>query len=1374
MRNFTKTKVLTLSAMLVLGSASVFGQGEQVGKDLPWDAAKYAGLTAAQKPILYEAEGNDVLPGFPGMALKTVGEKKVWGNGVYFRAFNKEVSDVYYPEITKKPTNNYTTTTVWQSGTDSLGIFLGDSQSGELMFDLSTKYMTNVRELKVKLSAENFGLAATSSADWHVTISVFDLDGNAVKKSDIFKSGTADDAVFESDGAIFETGAANVTDKVINLFDVVTDPITDQQMFLEGALDNKLIQVTLWSDFVAIKDVEETGSKSHFAPALVVSGFQMNFDEPTLALTADVTSFEAGLGLKSCTSGTLALSAENVKLPAKTTAEDAFVWTNVTNNNDVVRAEFEKESDGVKLEDEVTYDFQPKSIATFSGKYAAKVDETDKLNPIRLSAETETISANSVPDFNFAETHIFFNENCQTKTVGVTGKNIPDLEKYPLAFLAFEKQTTDQTNRDYTWTSYGNVDVTDNITLSDCGVIADGSVLTLKLREWTNDITREEAWKIAVDPDYLDEVEEYDAQAKFPWALAAARVGALWLTYEGENFDGTVGRYTADNVFFAPYNKKDALDNSRYASRVKKLVLHGSELKPTGNDGIAKVRVTLQNIANANQNDTDNQEFRFKLSEDGAWVNNNTDTLEISINTLDDAKMKQFREEGLPIYVQFVPNKDGFEAPETVGKKEWNPDTYELQVWAVGVESESDCPLCGVGVVAGLYGDTRANLWSNINKLNLIEEMHNSYRPTFNTNLPNLVYPEFQKYFGKVYEDECGYVNPLAVDSFYVAGYNLEKVVNVTRKANVSAYPNAFTYVIKDMLNGGAAVEKLTPNKYGEVLGLVVVTFNQATKNGAMHKAEDLFTVKSNENVINWTRGELNPNEKFGYTLYENAGEVYGFIYKPEITITPAEDITAAVDTEKEVKVLIEGKEFNPLTATEAIKISLGTVNYDNPFTLTAPANVKVDVNGSFTATATVKYAPTAATACAKENVLIVEANCLTNDLAIAGEPTVGDELPVLQPMVHGDIDGATAVLKWEGIPGADYYVVQVGHLAPKNTSKNVFMSEVLAKSKGSNQNSDILSVELFNGTGKVINPKMIVNYYLKVVRTDKAGDEEVYYGHFKNTTINTFNLQGGWTNSAVIISEFRDKKGTDENAGNLVNITISDQYRYNVYLMEGENQIDVFTFGEAGAHLARKAYNGMPENQGEFNITDWETINTSLVDGNGIASYWWEGPENVEFNLVDGAESVKIHAGNEANYTKDGKYLTVNVKNMKPNSLYDVTVTAYHPCLFADGKTLLAQEFIPTSQFVGDNVGEIEIEVGKEGTVTANDEINASAVKVVAGEGQITIVGAAGKRVAINNLLGQTIANTVITSDDAVIKAPAGIVVVAVEGETTVKAIVK
>ena len=74
----------------------------------------------------------------------------------------------------------------------------------------------------------------------------------------------------------------------------------------------------------------------------------------------------------------------------------------------------------------------------------------------------------------------------------------------------------------------------------------------------------------------------------------------------------------------------------------------------------------------------------------------------------------------------------------------------------------------------------------------------------------------------------------------------------------------------------------------------------------------------------------------------------------------------------------------------------------------------------------------------------------------------------------------------------------------------------------------------------------------------------------------------------------------------------------------------------------------------------------------------------------------------------------------------------------------------------------------------TANEAISAAAVTVVAGEGNVTIAGAAGKKVVIANILGQTIANTVLTSDNATIAAPAGVVVVAVEGEAAVKAIVK
>ena len=66
----------------------------------------------------------------------------------------------------------------------------------------------------------------------------------------------------------------------------------------------------------------------------------------------------------------------------------------------------------------------------------------------------------------------------------------------------------------------------------------------------------------------------------------------------------------------------------------------------------------------------------------------------------------------------------------------------------------------------------------------------------------------------------------------------------------------------------------------------------------------------------------------------------------------------------------------------------------------------------------------------------------------------------------------------------------------------------------------------------------------------------------------------------------------------------------------------------------------------------------------------------------------------------------------------------------------------------------------------TANDEISTSEVKVIAGAGQITIAGAAGKKVVVSNILGQVVANTVLTSDNATIAAPQGFVVIAVEGE--------
>ena len=85
-----------------------------------------------------------------------------------------------------------------------------------------------------------------------------------------------------------------------------------------------------------------------------------------------------------------------------------------------------------------------------------------------------------------------------------------------------------------------------------------------------------------------------------------------------------------------------------------------------------------------------------------------------------------------------------------------------------------------------------------------------------------------------------------------------------------------------------------------------------------------------------------------------------------------------------------------------------------------------------------------------------------------------------------------------------------------------------------------------------------------------------------------------------------------------------------------------------------------------------------------------------------------------------------------------------------------------------------VDPEASKGDMVTSNDEVAVEGVSVVAGNGTVTVQGAAGKSVVITNILGKVVAETVLTSDNATIAVPAGIVAVAVEGEEAVKTIVK
>ncbi|MCF2604237.1 hypothetical protein JQM84_11145 [Parabacteroides distasonis] len=77
------------------------------------------------------------------------------------------------------------------------------------------------------------------------------------------------------------------------------------------------------------------------------------------------------------------------------------------------------------------------------------------------------------------------------------------------------------------------------------------------------------------------------------------------------------------------------------------------------------------------------------------------------------------------------------------------------------------------------------------------------------------------------------------------------------------------------------------------------------------------------------------------------------------------------------------------------------------------------------------------------------------------------------------------------------------------------------------------------------------------------------------------------------------------------------------------------------------------------------------------------------------------------------------------------------------------------------------------EGDATANEAIAAEGVQVIGGQGAVTVQGAAGKVITVADILGRTIANQVAASDNVTIAAPAGVVIVAVEGDAT-KVVVK
>jgi hypothetical protein len=144
---------------------------------------------------------------------------------------------------------------------------------------------------------------------------------------------------------------------------------------------------------------------------------------------------------------------------------------------------------------------------------------------------------------------------------------------------------------------------------------------------------------------------------------------------------------------------------------------------------------------------------------------------------------------------------------------------------------------------------------------------------------------------------------------------------------------------------------------------------------------------------------------------------------------------------------------------------------------------------------------------------------------------------------------------------------------------------------------------------------------------------------------------------------------------------------------------------------------------------------------------------------------------------------LLTNAPNAKRTFLIETERAAGEPQIGpANGKWVKIQNGVPiVSDWVGfytaSQQSGAELFNVAEGVVngaTAIDPVAASEVKVISEVGAIQILNAAGKTVAVSNVLGQTVASTVLPSDNARVVLPKGIVIVSVEGAPAIKAIVK
>lgn len=1411
MVNFTnlRSKALSLVALMALSSTAVFAQSGKSNFETATDAAS---LKGAKKIFLYDG---DKQVGFPvengtlvkgvSLAIQEEGGMAIDATTGLFKT-GANVGDLAFEKIPQLSPNDLNAS-YWFGNDGKLNIFTRKAQATAVL-DFSTKYLHNVRNLSMTLGENRMGSTPSLKTQWHVVAFIYNLDGTKAPLKGIYKSHAGVEENYFEVEFPYSVGTKAVTavaDTTITLF--VNDKDGATEDLIPYSLDNKIIRVAIYSDMP--KSVTP-GSGGHFLPALTIADCGIEFDKPSISLAVDAWDFNAGACGISEQEGKLTFAAKNVSAPEGVKVP-VLIEGNAGFTNDFSSFVYGegKAADSVKYD--ASYVFTPEGISEGAFFYKATVnaDKKDVLSPIKLSATHEkAIAFDSKPVVTLAEDHVKFDGPREVKRVTITGKNVPVFNFASgkmVDYAATEKKSSDQTGK------YADLVVTEVFDIAANGDIVKttGAVpyLNLAFDQKVNDISRDEAFLVSAK-DWtvtLCNGEEYTG-AGFQTLIARGNVAQLWFTYMGKSVIGTPS-ITPDNVFFSRHDASQPYDDARYASRVKKYMLHGTAVTATADNNMATINVNLQ-VGKLGAAGQDHLEMRYSLTDPASaeftgWTNATIKPLQITLNTADQAAIENFLTNGIPVYVQYVPRCDGFtqgadattEAGFTYG---WNPHEFVLSA------AVNDNGVSNTETTVNLYGDTRAALTSSMNELHSLYVMGGTQTVSPIGEIVNdwmtgaqadgsVVVPAFRKSYGDIYNG-CESSLYWKVDSFMVAGYNLKKAVALTQTHNTK-YDGAFSTEVR-MLAGTTDGATLTPNNYGELVALVKVYFaqNPIDKKAGLVKAEDVLTVSTDEatlvmkgqekranyvdagakqyydffkiggNVNNTPDVAHNTVNGFNYTAYSEGAEVFGFIYKPTLTFNftngeeLTKELTAAVGKDTTAQFWVRGSEFNPMDS-RAVTLKLKLEN--TPFSIapvTGSKKAAINDAGSFAELYQVTYAP-GANLCEKENTIQFTSQCATAlEAKLSGIPTWNASSLKLNPLDHGDIHGSMAKISWTPVAGAAWYQVEVGHWKPLFTSDDVFISECKAA-----EGSDQIVVEVFNGTGKVINKNMMVNYYLQFEQFDAVtgkmigtADIPAKGSNLDNELLNTNVTVNGWSYDAVKY---------------VYTAPINNKYTYNVKLMQGGIQIDIFSFGQAGAHLARTAAavrdgeNKIKEaatierNDGKFDQSAWETFNTSLP----IAHFEWK--EYSYFDMKDGGRSEMIEK------------TSTTINNLKANTDYDVRVSAYNDCIIggADGLRIPISKdslnFLNMSELVTSS-GNIEFS-DEIGWPTGNGPIEVSAVNVYANDGKIFVAGAEGN-VTICNILGAAVAQVSAETATQGIAVNAGVYVVRVNGEKGVKCIVK